>query len=1064
MLLRANTSKMPIIKTIALEFIFSLVIILISLRSYIFGNGFFDYADQTWLPTIYFPHLVSFQPVFRGNIVEVLAYTRTIVTWPGTLLSYISQNPVMQEKIFISYTFLLFLAFSYVLAELIYRLANAHLNFNFNFIGKELFKLFVVVAIYSNIAIMNLNIDGGTWADGLIIVFMAIVVVYSLYSSNKLNVLAISSVLLSISILLDPDYYLAFVLVIFFSFLSNYRYSIIYRLALPLSAISISIPVLIFIIEGMLLTSSGTPGNPLEVRPINSAAADYGGVMNPVSSILLVGHYWSTYAISPPTILALIGKDILVPFYGNIVILPYSWVTYVWIAFLALYPVLAISSLLFSETRKISIPFAIMWLVGFILTIWWNIPLINTLFYKMATIPIVGAAIGTTLAEPGHYMNVEAISEVVLLAITLSNVLKNEKFAEPDMIRKWIKLVSGLGIILMTASFFTLYHVTKVSISIYVILSTVALVFLLYYVLTNGRVTSFLRKLGSIGRQKKKLRVAISIIIVIVVITVGWQAFDGSFYPERAWYGNSYHVLSDPGGFDPVNIPSYVVNVYNALTSDPSYNVIFYSPNLPNNAPGIYTGGNGLYYLISMNYSSAIVPFLRIENVKYVITYNDPPYVTNILNSSGMRVRYIGPSSYLYTNSETLGNLYQGNILLNYSGNDMNYLVAYQELGSMGITPVISKYGSTSLGFNEYNKTVNILSPQFIIINSSTVESVNSSKEFSINKTIPTWPVNWKMYIGNDWYSGTNSSESTNIYLYNGTFLWDDHKNVSVSVFYANSTDLPGGYVGVPIPNYENVSAIVSVRYQYKESENFSGRISGFIQYLYQNSPGSGFIAGEKWFPEENLNNSVWNNASFKMILPFYTKWFFSGIVINGTSNSGYVSIRNVNISLGLTPRVSGVSEFNTPVLINNTSLDLNGSGTYYFYLNGSGYINNDYFHNNSGEWLPINTQHLDFKGRFWVKAAIYINNYSLFHYLGNYTVFNAPYSSQYRLLENGRYFKPYYTLNGETFFFAPLEKGSKVIILNIIYDLYYIYLGIVVLLIMILIIPTLIKYRIKKS
>ena len=107
---------------------------------------------------------------------------------------------------------------------------------------------------------------------------------------------------------------------------------------------------------------------------------------------------------------------------------------------------------------------------------------------------------------------------------------------------------------------------------------------------------------------------------------------------------------------------------------------------------------------------------------------------------------------------------------------------------------------------------------------------------------------------------------------------------------------------------------------------------------------------------------------------------------------------------------------------------------------------------------------HLDFKGKFWVKAAIYTNNYSLFHYLGNYTIFNSPYSSQYRLLENGRYFKPYYTLNGQTFFFAPLEKGSKVIISNIIYDLYYIYLGIVALLVVILIIPTLIKYRIKKS
>jgi len=665
----------------------------------------------------------------------------------------------------------------------------------------------------------------------------------------------------------------------------------------------------------------------------------------------------------------------------------------------------------------------------------------------------VGAAIGTTLAEPGHYMNVEAISEVVLLAITLSNVLKNEKFAEPDMIRKWIKLVSGLGIILMTASFFTLYHVTKVSISIYVILSIVALVFFLYYVLTNGKVTSFLKKMGRIGMQKKKLRVAISIIIVIVVVTVGWQAFDGSFYPERAWYGNSYHVLSDPGGFDPVNIPSYVVNVYNALTSDPSYNVIFYSPNLPNNPPSLYTGGNGLYYLISMNYSSEIVPFLRIENVKYVITYNDPPYVTNILNSSGMKVKYLGPSSYLYINGNTLGQLYCANILLNYSGGSMNYIIAYDELESMGIVPVISTYGNNTLGFNEFNSTVNILSPAYLSSHYPETENVSSSADLNYNGTFSTRPVDWYMGIGRDWFIGTNSSESTNVSLDNGTISWNDHKNVLISVSYANQT-APGGFYGVPIPDYENMSAVVNVKYQYKESENFSGSISGYVGYIYRESPESGFLAATNYFPTKNLNNSGWNNASFKMILPYYTKWFWTGILVNGTSNSGYVSVRNINTSLGLNLRAAGTSEYNNPLAVNNASLNLNGNGSYYLYLNGSGYINNNYFFNKSGEWFPVDTHHLNFKGTFNLEAAIYTNRYPISHFLGNYTVYNKIYSPEFRLSVNGKYFKPYYTLDGQTFFFAGFQKGANVVISNIIYDLYCIYLGIIASFVVILTLP----------
>jgi len=496
-----------------------------------------------------------------------------------------------------------------------------------------------------------------------------------------------------------------------------------------------------------------------------------------------------------------------------------------------------------------------------------------------------------------------------------------------------------------------------------------------------------------------------------------------------------------------------VVSAYNALTSDPAYNVIFYSPNLPNNGPGLYTGGNGLYYLISMNYSSAIVPFLRIENVRYVITYDDTPYVTNILNSSGMNVKYLGPSAYLYSNNNTFGQSYGANILLNYSGGSMNYIFAYDELESMGIIPVISAYGNNTLGFNEFNSTVNILSPAYVSSYYPETENVSSSADLNYSGTISTRPVDWNAGIGQGWFIGTNSTRSTNVTISNGTFSWEDHRNVTVDMWYANQTAI-GGFFGTPIPDYDNMSATVNVMFQYRHYENFSGNISGFIAYLYKQSPISGYTYAENYFSFPISMASGWTNASFKLSLPYYTKWFSSGILLNGTSNQGTISIRNINTSLGLNLRAVGTSEYNNPLPIRNASMNLPGNGTYYLLLSGSGFINNGAFSSHIGSWSVVNAGHITFNGTFEMNAVIYIENYSIYHYMGNYTVYNQPYSPELRLLKEDRYYEPYYTLNGQTFFYTGFEQNETLVIHNVIYDLYYIYLGIIAYFVVILTLP----------
>ena len=171
-------------RIILFECCLSLIILLLSLRVYIFGNGFYDYADQFWNPTL--NRLPPFSFTYGGSYVSTLSMGKEMITWPGILLMSLSTSPVAQEKIFTVYTFVIFLAAAWVLSEMLYRILDSYLQLNYRIIWKELAKAFLVIAIYSNIAIMNLNVDGGTFSDGFIMLLIAITIAYSLLSKSKI--------------------------------------------------------------------------------------------------------------------------------------------------------------------------------------------------------------------------------------------------------------------------------------------------------------------------------------------------------------------------------------------------------------------------------------------------------------------------------------------------------------------------------------------------------------------------------------------------------------------------------------------------------------------------------------------------------------------------------------------------------------------------------------------------------------------------------------------------------------------------------------------------------------
>ncbi|MGC8618829.1 MAG: hypothetical protein ACP5UZ_08910 [Thermoplasmata archaeon] len=312
---------------------------------------------------------------------------------------------------------------------------------------------------------------------------------------------------------------------------------------MPIAEILVSVPIVLYVIEGLVITSPGVPGpNPLAARTPFSIIPNLD--QNPVSALLLIRHFWSTYSISPPSILQFIGKGFLVLWYGNMVVLPNSWITSLWLITLSLYPIVASTALIFRRTRGIALPFAVIWIAAFLMSIWWEVPGIRQVFIFLSSIVFVGPAIAATLSNPGHYMNVEAIAEVSLIATVIYNLSSGSSEIYSFFKRGGYILLIGLSIVFLVASWLTIYRLKSVSLTVITIpeISLLAAIFtatFFVYFITRAFVIAFLKGLFSNKKVRMDVKRSIAIMIVFIVVFTGWQAFNGSFYPERSFNGST---------------------------------------------------------------------------------------------------------------------------------------------------------------------------------------------------------------------------------------------------------------------------------------------------------------------------------------------------------------------------------------------------------------------------------------------------------------------------------------------------------------------------------------------
>ncbi len=578
----------------------SIILSFISLRVLIFSPGFYDYSDVHW-GIIATPHLLgTFSPFQTPAGFVLYGFMRDVVSWPYYLM-YIYRVPMaIIERALLLYSFILYFMIAFRLSDYIIRSLSRRNDF---LLGKKAqFGTSMITAIFafSNLGAMNYNVDGGTFNDGLILLFMACTLAIIIFEKNRKKQFTAISFLLIISTLLDPDYYIYFIIVIFFALVVNgaISHKFIKSIVTALSIVSVSLMVPTFIfIAGIYSTPITTPVTGLGVYRVLPTSISQFSISSPyfLYFLLLFGHGWSMMTYGPITILEYYGHILDAPslFSPAQILIPPGPITLIWFFSLFMIPFFAFATLISRNTRKLIIPVALTTIFILMLSQYQYISPLLFIFDKMGSMHFIGSAFSTTFGRPAHALIVISASYIVMLCVFLvelqnkAEVLKQSKEGSGKLLKFYI-----------------------------------------------GR----LRIKISISQKTKGYIIRATVILLIfVIIFSGWQAFNGDFYPSRAFPpNNGGNQVVEEAPYQPYPVPQSAFMVLNYLQekeTNPVQILQIVAPYVSNKTflgfegninPHLRLNGNDLVgdyvnELIAENLTSDIAPFLRANSIGYVV-------------------------------------------------------------------------------------------------------------------------------------------------------------------------------------------------------------------------------------------------------------------------------------------------------------------------------------------------------------------------------------------------------------------------------------------------------------
>ena len=796
-----------------IDIILILIIPLIALRGFLFKSGYYFYSDQAWPLSnyIYANGILSF------NSLSGFGFSRLIIDWPYYIITLFTNSVMVTERAFIYYKFVLYLFFAYIFATMITTKFLQTKN-KYEII---VIKFIIVLFIFSNFTALNLINDGGSFTDNLNLIFIAIILLAFIAWKNMKLAFLISTVLLTISILVEPDYTTFYIIsIIVGSIMSGLiNRDFLYRLKYAILTVIAAIIPIAFVILGLVLTSSAgstvTAVGALRVYNFGTISF-FSGNINPLYPLILIGHLWSTIVYAPPNIL-LYGdkissvKALMSP---SQLLLPDGFITYIWLFTVIMVPIISLISIVFRKTRKIALPVIILFIIFYTMSLVYYIKPLFYLELYISEIPLIGGSIGTTLSLPGHIINVIASMYYILFSITLINLMN---------LHFHVDIKSDKD---------------KFNINISIIKNYI----------------------GNIKNEKyfksNKFQVFVVIFIIFIVIFSGWQAFDGTFYPARSPdipYGNN---VNNIGGYTPLDINSSVIHTYDFISYQKSnFNILWIGgPAFSNRvyeSPHPEASIPNLNYITSNNLSLDFYYNLLYSDVKYVVISNqdiqkNPINIyVNTFSDAGFK-NFTYAQSFLQNNTglkeiynkysvdifEVKGfkTIYNSNLLINYKGaDDYNGVLPYL-FKTLGYNIAIT--GDNNYGVpvysNNNSKNISIDTPEYILTNMTDIlnykyDNLNSTLKLSgsghnfgtglpDNFTLTLWSGNETCYTYNYTVLNiTNYNNSDQSVSYNGSFdsgsggYYVNNNNVTLTVsFYAKATNNGTGsliFMGEPKTN-----------------------------------------------------------------------------------------------------------------------------------------------------------------------------------------------------------------------------------------------------------------------
>lgn len=990
----------------------------ISLRVFLFSGGYYGYADE----------LFPLSSIVSQNFVVALTpipqhpfpFFRLFLTFPYYLFNFFRFPITILERVFILYTFIGFTFLAYLFANLTVREYEKRAG-RLKLYQSEFVKLVIVLFIFSNFLTLNLNADGGTWADSIVLLFIAISLVLLISREKLFSSYVASGSLFGLSLFLNPDYAVQYLLCVFVvSIVLGIKDKTLKRRSVYYVVfVWLAIPSFLIIAYTSFIIS---PINTFSLQALGNRSYNLSEIIwashniYPKYVFVLLGYVWSTMTFGPPTILFQGNQISNMPylFSPTQVLTPSGFITNLWWMSVFLIPIICLASLSFKRFWRFSIISVLIVIVGFIFTLSSRIHVIYLAASYLSRLPFVGSAVGTSFALPDHYISSIAIGYYFLIGIFSYSIFTTHEKIEIDACNNEKPAFREKR--LVVAKMFRRIR-------------------------RSLKATSGNRLFSSIA----------AIFVIFIVVFSGWQAFNGDYYPRRSNPGE-YEIgnsIYPAGAYTGVGLNGSIISAYDLVMANLSgSNVIWIGgPDIPSfsvEMPSMHIGLSGFQYLIAGNLSVDALVYLQVHSVKYVVISNQDivqgepnPFklwgfsdfnstviffekVTHLTcvydkyETTIFQVPSVNNSSYISNLVvHTTGEAYRDGTLYNFIQQTLNKNISITKNSNSTSLGVNSKSDLCVLTPDELRKGVPILgipvkyssTPGNYFYNST---SINESENYFQNNSLKQYNHDIGKFTTTSW------ANNTTISFHSGAFSLSSNSNSTFSVDYNGS--LAGTKGGIYVPNSSQIIDL-KVRFNLNVSDRFIG--TPHIDLI-----GEGKNAKTTYHSREKFNiSSVARNYEFNTTFPASTRYI--GFRIGFNDVRGTVLINYVNVSYENIAFRDSSTPFGSYAELNDSSLKFGHNISKVIMLTSS--ISD--LSKLEYSRIQINSNVIAVSNKTLILGLLLVSNNYLSKNATSYLVYNSLFSKELYVKQGAeKLTESYVSVDGATIFTFNSNKGTPAV------------------------------------